>query len=270
MLASRETCAPTTSTDDRLWASVDHPKADVMLLEAYVLPDVDGPVGVLFLLPRPESRQAMNDRRDARGGAGLALEVYGQGPVGSALLARAGAALVTATGEAIGTAPRGWGRMVIWWILGLIGTAGLIWRALDTGAGTAFLAAIAGFLSLPPLWTMDDRPHRWWRVIPDVVRPGRLRSGTAQRLARALATLETTAGRRADTQDQVQALWAMARRIEGAPVERFAAMATHCRERGWAHVGAWYAQRAATERRPVAPVGADRPMRWITFEGFGA
>ena len=240
-----------------------------MLLEAYVLPDTDGATGVVFLNPRPESRDEVAVRGDTRGPAALTLAVYGPGPISSGDLALAAAALANATGEALGVAPRWRVRLALWWVVGAAVTAGLVWRALDAGAGFAFIAAMLGFLTLPPLWTIDDRPHQWWRALLFWrTWRARLSRRTAANLARGLAFLETTRGQRADTLDQVNALWAMARRADGAPATRLDAMASHCRDRGWPHVAAWYAARAAAERQPTA-VATDTSARWTTFEGAG-
>jgi hypothetical protein len=240
-----------------------------MLLEAYVLPDTDGATGVVFLNPRPESREEVASRADSRIPAALTLAVYGPGPISSGDLALAAAALATATGDAIGIGPRWRFRLALWWVIGALVTAGLVWRALDAGAGFAFTAAMVGFLALPPLWTIDDQPHQWWRALL-IWRTWRARLSrrTATNLARGLAFLETTRGQRADTLDQVNALWAMARRADGAPATRLAAMASHCKERGWPHVAAWYASRAAAERQPIA-VAANTSARWTTFESHG-
>ncbi len=235
-----------------------------MLLEAYVLPDTDGATGVVFLQPRPLSREAPAARR---GTTALTLAVYAPGIVAPGDLALATAALATAAGEGIGTAARWRVRLAIWWLGGLAATAGLVWRALDAGPGIAFMAAIAGFLALPPLWTIDDRPHQWWRgLLAWPSRRGRLDGRSAANLARGFATIETVPGTDADTLDQVTALWAMARRAEGSPSSRLAAMASHCRDRGWNHVGAWYAARTAAERRRAASA-TDGSARWTTFEG---
>jgi hypothetical protein len=240
-----------------------------MLLEAYVLPDTDGATGVVFLNPRPETRAEVAARGVTQGTTALTLAVYGPGPISAGDLALAAAALTTATGEALGLAPRWRFRLAIWWILGASVTAGLAWRALDAGPGFAFVAVIVGFLTLPPLWTIDDRPHQWWRTLL-IWRPWRARLSrrTAINLARGVTLLETTAGKRADTLDQVNALWAMARRAEGSPTVRLAAMASHCKERGWPQVAAWYAARAVAERRPIATAPATT-SRWTTFEGVG-
>ncbi|MFM7198093.1 MAG: hypothetical protein ACKO2D_09455 [Chloroflexota bacterium] len=240
-----------------------------MLLEAYVLPDTDGATGVVFLSPRPVPREEVATRGDVRSPAALTLAVYGPGPVSSADLALATAALATATGDAIGLAPRWRVRLALWWVLGAAVTAGLVWRALDAGPAYAFVAAMVGFLALPPLWTIDDRPHQWWRpLLFWRAWHARLSRRTAGNLARGLAFLETTRGQRADTLDQVNALWAMARRADGAPATRLASMASHCKERGWPHVAAWYTAHAAAERLPRA-VPTDTSARWTTFEGTG-
>lgn len=240
-----------------------------MLLEAYVLPDTDVAVGVVFLNPRPESREEAGARGATSGSPALTLAVYGPGPVSDGDLALAAAALATATGEALGSAPRWRVRTALWWIIGAAVTAGLVWRALDAGPGFAFIAAIVGFLALPPLWTIDDRPHQWWRALLFWRNwRTRLSRRTATRLAHGVTVLETARGQRADTLDQVAALWAMARRADGSPAVRLAAMGSHCRERGWPHVAAWYAARAAAERRTSA-FAPDTTARWTTFEGAG-
>ncbi len=237
-----------------------------MLLEAYVLPDVDGATGVLFLQPRPESRQATAKRRDVRGTTGLSLEVYTPAPTAPSDLALAGAALTIATGNAIGPAPRWRARRVLWWLLGTLATFALAWRALDAGPGFAWLAVLTGFLSLPPLWINDRNPLRWWRGIFRAVRGLGRSTGAGAGLARALRTLEITAGTQAETQDQLMSLWAISSRLDGSPSARFAAMEAHCRDRGWRHVAAYYRSRARSEKH-VGPEEGRPSHPWITFEG---
>jgi hypothetical protein len=240
-----------------------------MLLEAYVLPDIDGATGVVFLTPRPETRDEVASRGDDRGSSALTLAVYGPGAITSGDLILAASALATATGDAIGETPRWRLRLSLWWILGAIATAGLVWRALDAGPAFAFIAAIVGFLALPPLWIIVDRPYQWWRFLLFWrTWRARLSRRTATNLARGLAFLETTRGGRADTVDQVNAIWAMARRAEGAPSTRLAAMASHCKERGWPHVAAWYGARASAERLTTERV-TGTSARWTTFEAAG-
>ncbi|MSQ43312.1 MAG: hypothetical protein EXR45_03770 [Chloroflexi bacterium] len=237
-----------------------------MLLEAYVLPDVDGAIGVVFLQPRPESRQALADRRDVRGTMGLSLEVYTPATTATSDLALAGAALTIATGNAVGSAPRWRVRRVLWWLLGTLATLALAWRALDSGPGFAWIAVLTGFLSLPPLWINDRNPLRWWRGIFRALRGLGRSTGVGASLARALPTLEITAGTQSETKDQLMSLWAISRRADGSPSARFAAMETHCRDRGWRHVAAYYQSRARSEKH--AGPGQGRPSHpWITFEG---
>ncbi|GDX69485.1 hypothetical protein LBMAG38_05760 [Chloroflexota bacterium] len=237
-----------------------------MLLEAYVLPDVDGAIGVVFLQPRPESRQAIAERRDVRGTAGLSLDVYTPAPTAPADLALAGAALTTATGNAIGSSPRWRVRRVLWWLLGTLATLALAWRALDSGPGFAWIAVLTGFLSLPPFWINDRNPLQWWHGIFRAVRGLGRSTGASASLARALPTLEITAGTQAETKDQLLSLWAISRRLDGSPSTRFAAMESHCRDRGWRHVAAYYQSRARSEK--LAGQGQRRMSNpWITFEG---
>jgi hypothetical protein len=212
-----------------------------ILVNAFVLPHPERPVGVVFWEPRRPRRAA---RGTATAPGDEKFAVYAPEPVSAAEATTLQAAYHASLGEALRLGERTAGAsgvLLLWWVLGVVGAVLLTLRAVEWGIGMTWLVGVAMLFTLPLARFGGDRPF-----------PGG-RYSRARRLALHLDVLPEVAGDEPRLIERSRALWQVARRLRGSTRDQLSGLEAHCRENGWTAVARFYRDRLELLNREVLP-----------------